>query len=37
MEPSNNGHPRDWLKWPLCTGDHYRQVGYNMGSFVGKY
>ena len=19
-------------KWPLCTGDRYRQAGYNMGS-----
>ena len=24
-------------KWPLCTGDRYRQVGYNMGSLVGTY
>ena len=33
----NNGHTRDWSKWPLCTGDRYRQVGYNMGSLVGTY
>ena len=30
-----NGHTRDWTKWPLCIGDRYRRVGYNMGSFVG--
>ena len=22
-------------KWPLCTGDRYRQVGYNMRSILG--
>ena len=32
VEPVNNSHPRDWSKWPLCTGDRYRQVGYNMRS-----
>ena len=32
MEPANNGHPRTGPKWPLCKGDRYRQVGYNMGS-----
>ena len=37
VEPANNGRPRDWSKWPLCTGDRYRQVGYNMGSLVGIY
>ena len=37
VEPANNGHTRDWLKWPLCTGDRYIQVGYNMGSLVGTY
>ena len=31
-----NGHTRDWTKWPLCTGDRYRRVGYNMGSLVGS-
>ena len=39
VEPANNGTQGqgDWLKWPLCTGDRYRQVGYNMGSLVGTY
>ena len=37
VEPANNGHPRDRSKWPLCTGDRYRQVGYNMGSLEGTY
>ena len=37
VKPDKNGHPRDWSKWPLCTGDRYTQVGYNMGSLVGTY
>ena len=23
VEVANNGHPRDWLKYPSCTDDRY--------------